>query len=109
MVRIGPKMLQATYICMLNPGCNKMFLAEKIIPEGGSITQHGYPMVKRAMEAGLIEGVKNGKQWSLRITPKGAKEIREMEDSLIIKKGFVARLKSYPTKKMTLTEKGVRE
>jgi hypothetical protein len=69
MKRIGPRMQEAVAIVAANPGCNKLFVAKRVGPNGS--TKYGYDTVNRALAHGLITCADVPGIYSLTITPEG--------------------------------------
>lgn len=69
MKRIGPRMEQAIAIVAANPGCNKLFVAKQVGPNGS--TNYGYQTVDRAIAHGLIDCADIPGMYRLTITPAG--------------------------------------
>jgi hypothetical protein len=65
--RIGPQMSRAAAIVAANPGCTKLFVAERITPHPipSKNWKLGYEPINRAIRAGLIKATYSAGRYSL--------------------------------------------
>jgi len=66
-------MTEVTAYVAAHPGCPKIKPAWRVSPrhENQVHLRFGYQSVDRAMDAGLIDGVRLPRRWSLTVTDKG--------------------------------------
>lgn len=61
---IGPKMEQATDFVRENPGATWGQVARHVHPDN---PKHGYPIVARAVAAGLVRATREGNEYKLHV------------------------------------------